>query len=157
MVTITPICSPPSQKGKVSDVSLSFTPLNASYCGEPPAIYIPAKLNAQVVTCLMVDPSHRVNVIKDETLFMNGWHRPAYDECRATLRMHDTFSIPPLGSITLTILSGPKAMSSTFVIIPKSNLFQVKLSIHWLIYMDLVPLLIHKFLKFPHEGSMHVI
>lgn len=48
-------------------------------------------------------------------------------------------------------------MSSTFVITPESNIFQVKLGIPWLIAMDAITLVIHKFLKFPHEVLVHVI
>lgn len=115
-VTITPIIPPPTQKGKVSDMSLSFTPLDAPYYGEPAPLYIPTKMNSQTVIGVMVDPSSRVNVIIEETLFVNDWHRPMYDECHTTLRMHDGFSIHPLGSITLTILVGPKVVSSMFII-----------------------------------------
>lgn len=88
---------------------------------------------------------------------MNGWHRPVYDECRTTLPTHHGFSINPLDSITLTIMVGPKEVSSIFTIIRESDIFQVRLGIPWLITMEVVPLLVHKWLKLPHEGAMHVI
>lgn len=140
----------------MSDTSLSFTPLDSLYCGESAPLYIFAKLNGQIVMGVIIDPSCRVDVIMEETLFMNSCHRPTYDECQETLRMHDGFFVPPLGSITLMVL-GLKAMSSTFVSIPESELFWVKLGIPWLIAMDVVPSVTHKCLKFPHKGLVHVI
>lgn len=136
-------------------MSLSFNPLDALYCEEPTPLYVPAKLNGKNVTCVMVDPSRKDDVITEETLFVNGWHRPAYDECCTTLRMYDRFSIRPLGSTTLTVLVGPK--SSVFIIIPKSDLFQAKIGIPWLISMAAVPSIANKCLKFPHEDTVHVI
>lgn len=81
---------------------------------------------------------------------MNVWHRPMYDDSCATLRTHDEFSIYPLGSITLMVLVGPKAMSFVFVIIPELDLFRVKLGIPWLIAMEVNPSVVYKSLKLPH-------
>lgn len=70
----------------MSDVSLSFTLLDALYYGEPTPLYIPTKLNGQTIIGVIIDPSYRIDVITKGTLFMNGWHRSIYDECQATLR-----------------------------------------------------------------------
>lgn len=77
----------------------------------------------------MVGPSYKVDVITMEILFLNGWHRPRYDECCATLRMHNGLPLSPLGSITLMVLVRVKVVSTMFVIIPKSDFFCAKLSI----------------------------
>lgn len=53
---------------KVSDIS--FTLLDASYCGEPPPLYIPIKLNGQIVMGVMVDPSCKVDAITEEMFFL---------------------------------------------------------------------------------------
>lgn len=62
-ITVTPICLPPSQKAKVSNISLSFTPLDAPYCGVPTPFYIPTKLKDQTIIGVMVEPFCRVVVI----------------------------------------------------------------------------------------------
>lgn len=136
---------------------MSFTPLDAPYCGETAPLYILAKLNGQIGIGVMVDPFRKVDVIIKETLFVNGWHRPTYDECQETLRTYDSFSISPLGSITLTVLVGPKAISSTFVIILGLDLFRPKLGIPSLISMEAVLSVIHKCIKFAHKGLVHAI
>lgn len=71
--------------------------------------------------------------------------------------MHSGLSFSPLKNITLIVLLGPKAISSTFIIIFELDIFQVKLGILLLITMDVIPSMIYKCLKFPHEGSIHVV
>lgn len=114
---------PPSQKGKVVDVLISFTLLDAPYCREPTPLFIPAQLNGQTITGVMVGLSSRFDVITEETLFVNGWNRLVYDECHTTLWTHHGFSINPLGNITLMVMVHPKAVYSIFTIILESDLF----------------------------------
>lgn len=37
------------------------------------------------------------------------------------------------------------------------EIFRVKLGIPWLVTMNTIPLVVHKFLKFIHKGTMHVV
>lgn len=104
----------------------------------------------------MVDPTCRVNVIMKEALFINGIHRMRYDEHCAFVFTHNGLFLSPLGITILMVFVGPKVVSATFVI-PKLNFFCVKLGISWLITMEAVPLVIQKCLKFPHEGTLHVV
>lgn len=66
-------------------------------------------------------------------------------------------SCKPYGLITLSIPVGPRTVDIVFDVIPESNLFRVKLGIPWLDSMNGVISIIHKFLKFSHEGDMHVV
>lgn len=149
------LVSPPIQKMKVFDIS--FTLLDVPYCGEPAPLYIPMKLNGQIVMDVMVDHLCRVYAIIEETLFVNEWHGLRYDECRATLRTHNGPSLSAFGSIILMVLVGPKAIWNMFVIILESDLFYAKLGIPWLVDMDAIPSVIHKCLKFLHEGWVCVV
>lgn len=56
--------------------------------------------------------------------------------------MHDDLFILPYGSITLSIIVGPRIVDTTFNVIPESDLFRVKLGIPWLDSMNgiLLPL-----------------
>lgn len=64
---------------------------------------------------------------------------------------------PPLGSIYLLILVGTKIVDASLVIILESDLFQVRLGIPRLAFVNSVTSVVHKCLKFPHEGFVHVV
>lgn len=68
-------------------------PLDVSYYVEIGPLYIPTKINDQIVTRLMVDLTCRVDVIIEENMFINGWHRWRYDKFHATLYIHDRLSL----------------------------------------------------------------
>lgn len=89
-------------------------------------------------------------------MLINFLHKYGYDALVSTIQTHDGIFVPPLGSIVLSVLVGPKSMKFLFDIIPGSELFRVKLGIPWLVAMNFVPLVMHKCLKFIHEGYVHV-
>lgn len=82
MVTITLISSP---RQKTRSMDVSFTPLDLSYSGQLAPLYIPAKINGNTITGVMVDSSCRINVTIEEVLFINGLHQVKYYECHATI------------------------------------------------------------------------
>lgn len=62
-----------------------------------------------------------------------------------------------LENTTWMVLVGPKAISTTFVVIPKSNLLWVKLGTPQIIIMEVGPSVVHKCLKFSHERIVHTV
>lgn len=112
-----------------------FTPLDAPYSKEPTLLYILTKINNYIVIDVMVDPTCQVDVIIEEALFINGWHKVRYDECRAFIHTHYGIFVPPLSNTILMVLLKPKVVSITFVIILELDLLHIKLGIPWLITM----------------------
>lgn len=98
-----------------------------------------------------------MNVITEETLLINIFHRDDYKESKATIHTHNGLSIPPIGCITLLVLVGPRVVDTSLVIILESNLFRVKLGISWMVSMNGVASIIHKCLKFSHESFVHIV
>lgn len=124
---------------------------------EPSPLYILAHINGNTVMGVLIDPTFWVNFITEEIMLINFLHRDGYDESKSTIRTHDGIYVPPFGYITLSILVGPRTVNELFDIILGFELFKVKLGIPWLITMNAVPLVVHKCLKFSHEGSVHVV
>lgn len=124
---------------------------------EPCLLYIPTCTNGNIVTGVLVDPTSCVDVIMEETLLINFLHKEEYEMLNTMIRTHNGLSIPPLGSITLSVLVGPRAIDTSFDIILGSNFFRVKLGIPWLVSMNEITSIIHKYLKFSHEGLVHVM
>lgn len=106
---------------------------------------------------VLVDPMSRVNVITKDTLWLNSLHRKEYEENKSTIRTHDDLSLKPYGSINLSILVGPRPIDTIFNVIPKSDMFRMKLGIPWLASINGITFIIHKCLKFSHEGVVHVV
>lgn len=98
-----------------------------------------------------------MNVITEETLWLNSFHGKEYEETKSTICTHDGLSLKPYGSITLSILVGLRAIDIVFNVIPESDLFRMKLGIPWLASMNGIAFIIHKCLKFSHEGVVHVM
>lgn len=105
----------------------------------------------------MIDPTRHVDVSTKKALFINGLHRVRYDECRSFVHTHDRLSISPLGNTTLMVLMGPKAVLTTFVVIPELDLLWVKLGIPWFIAIKETSSILYKCLKFPHKGIVYVV
>lgn len=70
-------------------------------------------------------------------------HKDGYDAPMSTIHTHDGLSVPPLGSIVLSVLVGPKSVKLLFDIIPMSKLYRVKMCIPWLVVMNAVPSIVH--------------
>lgn len=84
-------------------------------------------------------------------------HKDGYDASMSTFRTHNGLFIPPLGSILLSVPDKRKSMNLFFDIISRSKFFRVKLGIPWMVAMNVIPSVVHKYLKFIHEGFVHVI
>lgn len=100
----------------------------------------------------MVKSACKFNVIVEDALFINVFHRERHDNKKATIHTHDDLFVPPLESFSLSIIVGFKFVSTWFVVIPESNMFNMKLGIPCLVLLDVIPSIVHKLLKFPHEG-----
>lgn len=85
-------------------------------------------------------------------LWINSLQREEYEEANSTTHTHNGLSLKPYGSITLFILVGPRAMHTTFDVILEFDLFRMKLGVPWLASMNMIAFVIHKCLKFSHEG-----
>lgn len=77
-------------------------------------------------------------------MLINFLHKDGYDALVSTICTHDGLSVPPLGSIVLSVLVGPKSVKLLFDIIPGFELFRVKLDIPWLVAMNMIPSVMHK-------------
>lgn len=71
-------------------------------------------------------------------MLINFLHKDGYDAPMITIFMHDGLFVPPLGSIVMSVLVGPKSVKLLFDIIPRSKLFRVNLGIPWLVAMNVV-------------------
>lgn len=96
-------------------------------------------------------------MVIEEILFINGWHREKYEDLDITLRTHDRISVSPLGFICLLVLVGPKDFDASFIIILESDLFQVRLGIPYIFFMNGVTSMVHKCLNCIHEIFVHVV
>ncbi|WP_233109389.1 hypothetical protein, partial [[Clostridium] innocuum] len=67
------------------------------------------------------------------------------------------FLYPSFGSITLPVELCGKIVNTTFVVVPTSDQFQVKLGFPWLNAMHVVASPIHKCLKFIHDEEVKMI
>lgn len=127
------------------------------YNREPSPLYIPTRVNGNTVTCVLVDPMSWVNVIIKEIMLINFLHKDGYNASASIIHTHNEIFMPPLNSITFSVLVRPKAINLFFDIKLGSKLFKVKLGIPWLVAMNTVPSVIHKCLKFIDEASVHVV
>lgn len=142
-----------------SSVGITFSSqdLPMGFNREPSPLYIPTRINGNIVVGVHMDPTSQVNIITKEIMLIKFLHKDGYDAPVSFIHIHDRLSVPPLGSIVLSVLVGPKFVNLLFDIILVFKLFRVKLGIPWLVAMNMVPFVMHKCLKFIHEGSMHVI
>lgn len=129
-------------------LDITFTLQDLPMNKEPCTLYIPAHINKNIVTGVLVDLVSRVNIIIEETLIIKFLHREEYKNLKIMIHTHDGLSVPPLDSITLLVFVGPRAIDTSFDIILESNLFRVKLGILWLVSMNGITLVIHNVLSF---------
>lgn len=98
-----------------------------------------------------------MNVITEKMLWLNSLQREEYEETKSTICMHDGISLKSYGSITLSILVGFRAVNKIFDVVSEYDFFRVKLGIPWINFMNKIASIIHKCLKFTHEGFVHVM
>lgn len=149
----------PSTQLTSSSTGITFTlqDLLMGFNRELSPLYIPTRINGNTVACVLVDPTSQVNIIIKEIMLINFLHKDGYNAPLSTICTHNKIFIPLPSSIVLLVLVGPKYVNLLFDIIPGSKLFRVKLGIPWLVAINKIPSVVHKCLKFIHEGSIHVI
>lgn len=152
MVTVIPTTQPMPDSPNMIFMSQDL-PLN----NKPSPLYIPACLKGNIVTGVLVDPVRRVNVIIKETLWLNSLHRKEYEEKKSTICMNNGLFLKLYSSITSSVLVGPRVVDTVFDVILESDLFKMKLGIPWLASMNGITSIIHKYLKFSHEGDVYVL
>lgn len=152
MVTVTSTVSPAPG---LPDIT--FTTQDLPLNNKPSPLYILARINGNIVTRVLIDPTICVNVINEETLVLKSLQKEKYEDTRSTIRTHIGMNLKPYGLITLSVLVGPRIIDTVFDVIPESGLFRVKLGIPWLASMNGVASVIHKCLKFSHKGVVHVV
>ena len=70
-----------------------------------------------------------MNVIIKEHIFTKCLQKDTYDTCDIWTQTLNGFLYHPQGSISLPVTLNGKVVDTTFVVIPTSNQFQIKLSI----------------------------
>lgn len=111
--------------------SITFTSqdLLMGFNREPSALYIPTRMNGNIVVGVPIDLTSQVNITTKEIMLISFLHKDGYNAPVSTICTHNALFVPPLGSIVLMVLIEPKSMNFLFDIILGSKLFIVKLGI----------------------------
>lgn len=120
-------------------------------------LYIYARISHKPPRGCLVDPTSLVNFITEENLFMKILQCDSYDISDVWIQTCNGFLYPSFGSITLSVELYGKIVNTTFVVVPTSDQFQVKLGFPWLNAIHDVASPIHKFLKFIHVKEVKTV
>ena len=80
-----------------------------------------------------------------------------YDTSNVWIQTCNGFLYPSFGSIDLPIELCGKMVNTTFIVVPTSDQFQVKLGLPWLYAMHVVASPIHKCLKFVFDDEVKTV
>lgn len=121
------------------------------------SLYIAGQINDKPTNGISIDRICGENVITREFLYVYELYQETYEKLKAWIKMNNGFSFPMIGLIDSPLEFGPKTLTVLFSIILQLNQFCVKLGYPLLCSMNVVPLLVHKCLKFLFANDMFTI
>lgn len=80
-----------------------------------------------------------------------------YDTSNVWIQTCNGFLYASFGSINLLVDLCGKIVNTTFVVVPTSDQFQVKIGLSWLNAMHFVASPIHKFLNLFHDEEVYMV